>query len=49
MRNEDIQICDSCGRYLYLPDEEKQPTAEVKLVKTAKKGKTTSKAAEPAV
>lgn len=21
MRNEDIQLCDSCGRYLYLPTE----------------------------
>ena len=21
MRGEDIQLCDSCGRYLYLPDE----------------------------
>ncbi len=20
MRNEDIQLCESCGRYLYLPD-----------------------------
>lgn len=20
MRNEDIQLCDSCGRYLYLPE-----------------------------
>ena len=46
MRNEDIQICDSCGRYLYLPDEEKQPTAEVKLVKKTKKSKAAA-AAEP--
>ena len=21
MRGEDIQLCDSCGRYLYVPDE----------------------------
>ena len=49
MRNEDIQLCDSCGRYLYLPDEEKQPTAEVKLVKKkTRKSKATSEAAEPA-
>ena len=20
MRGEDVQLCDSCGRYLYLPD-----------------------------
>lgn len=41
MRNEDIQLCDSCGRYLYLPEskEENQPTAEVKLVKKTKKTK----------
>ena len=41
MRNADIQICDNCGRYLYLPEskEENQPTAEVKLVKKTKKAK----------
>jgi predicted nucleic acid-binding Zn-ribbon protein len=43
MRNEDIQICDSCGRYLYLPEtpEEMNPTAEVKAVKKSRKRKTT--------
>lgn len=29
MRDEDIQLCDSCGRYLYLePEAEAQPAAE---------------------
>ena len=27
MRGEDVQLCDSCGRYLYLPPEESQPAA----------------------
>jgi predicted nucleic acid-binding Zn-ribbon protein len=38
MRNEDIQLCDSCGRYLYLPEtpEEMNPTAEAKPVKKSK-------------
>ena len=50
MRNEDIQICDSCGRYLYLPDtpEETKPTAEAKPVKKSKKRKSASESAEPA-
>lgn len=26
---QDIQLCESCGRYLYLPAEEAAPTAEV--------------------
>jgi predicted nucleic acid-binding Zn-ribbon protein len=38
-RNEDIQICDSCGRYLYLPQEaeEPAPVAAVKVKKPRKK------------
>lgn len=28
MRGEDIQLCDSCGRYLYLPPEVETPMAE---------------------
>ncbi len=24
MRNEDVQLCESCGRYLYLPDPAEQ-------------------------
>lgn len=49
MRNEDIQLCDSCGRYLYLPDtpEETNPTAEAKPKKT-KKRKAKDESAEPA-
>ena len=34
MRNEDIQLCDSCGRYLYLPTESE--TAFVEQVEAAK-------------
>lgn len=50
MRNEDIQICDSCGRYLYLPEtpEETNPTAEAKTVKKPKKRKAKVQPAEPA-
>jgi predicted nucleic acid-binding Zn-ribbon protein len=41
MRNEDIQLCDNCGRYLYLPEtpEETKPTAEAKPVRKSKKRK----------
>ena len=28
MRGHDIQLCDSCGRYLYLPDPEAAKPAE---------------------
>jgi hypothetical protein len=36
---DDIQLCDNCGRYLYLPDEEEapQPPAKVKPKKAASK------------
>lgn len=27
MQNQDIQLCDTCGRYLYLPPEETAPAA----------------------
>lgn len=42
MRNEDVQLCDSCGRYLYLPSpvEETVPvavTVEAKPEKPAPK------------
>jgi predicted nucleic acid-binding Zn-ribbon protein len=45
MRNEDIQLCDNCGRYLYLPETpaETNPTAEVKLVKKTKAPKAKAK------
>ncbi len=28
MQHQDIQICDSCGRYLYLPDAPENPVEE---------------------
>src|SRR6516164_11476765 len=28
MQNHDIQLCDTCGRYLYLPEETTPPAAE---------------------
>jgi hypothetical protein len=41
MRNEDIQLCDSCGRYLFLPAESEaavvEPVIEIKpAAKTAR-------------
>lgn len=43
MRNEDIQLCDSCGRYLFLPAEtqtaEVEPVAETKPVAKVKRGR----------
>ena len=45
MRNEDIQLCDSCGRYLFLPPESEAPVAEpVIAVKSAAK---TTRARKP--
>jgi hypothetical protein len=38
MRGEDIQLCDSCGRYLYLPSEaENQFVENVVAAKPAPK------------
>jgi hypothetical protein len=47
MRNEDIQLCDNCGRYLYLVAEEVAPVppAEVKPARKPRKPK--AEAAEP--
>jgi predicted nucleic acid-binding Zn-ribbon protein len=28
MRGEDVQLCDTCGRYLYLPDEAERAFVE---------------------
>jgi predicted nucleic acid-binding Zn-ribbon protein len=41
MRNEDIQLCDSCGRYLYLPpaQSESPPAAAAKPAKKPRKKK----------
>jgi hypothetical protein len=33
MRNEDIQLCDSCGRYLFLAPEPETPVIEPVIVK----------------
>ena len=45
MRDEDVQLCESCGRYLYLPDPAE--TAAQALVETAKAA--AKPAAKPAV
>ena len=45
MRGEDVQLCESCGRYLYLPDPAE--TAAQALVETAKAA--AKPAAKPAV
>jgi hypothetical protein len=38
MRGEDVQLCDTCGRYLYLPDEaETQFVEKVEATKPAAK------------
>ena len=34
MRGEDVELCESCGRYLYLPDPAE--TEALALVETAK-------------
>ena len=33
MRNEDIQLCDSCGRYLFLPAQSETPVVELVIAK----------------
>ena len=40
--DQDIQLCESCGRYLYLP-----PVAETKPVKTASAPKAAKKTRKP--
>jgi hypothetical protein len=38
MRGEDIQLCESCGRYLYLPDPaETEALARAEAAKAAAK------------
>ena len=38
MHDNDIQLCDTCGRYLYLPEQaETQPVANVPATKPAVK------------
>jgi len=44
----DLQLCDGCGRYLYLPEESEapaEPPTPVKPVKIARKRKTKTPAA----
>lgn len=48
MHGDDIQLCDTCGRYLYIPDEDEakpaeQPTPK-KPAKKPRKRKTTEQA-----
>jgi predicted nucleic acid-binding Zn-ribbon protein len=42
MRGEDIQLCESCGRYLYLPDP-----AEAEALANMEPAKPVKKAAKP--
>jgi predicted nucleic acid-binding Zn-ribbon protein len=44
MRGEDVQLCESCGRYLYLPDP-----AETEALAATEAAKSAAKAAKPAV
>ena len=39
MRDEDVQLCDSCGRYLYLEEGAKEPEAAAVPVPEAKPAK----------
>ena len=41
MHNADVQLCESCGRYLYLPEPTTtpEPVAPVKKIKAARKPK----------
>jgi predicted nucleic acid-binding Zn-ribbon protein len=44
MRDEDIQLCDSCGRYLYLPEESpSEPVEQKPEAKPARKPATKSR------
>jgi predicted nucleic acid-binding Zn-ribbon protein len=50
MRGTDIQLCDSCGRYLYLPDEPVskivEQSAPTKPVKPSRKRKSAAREAQ---
>jgi predicted nucleic acid-binding Zn-ribbon protein len=38
MRSEDVQLCESCGRYLYLPDPaQSEPVKQAEAAKPAPK------------
>ena len=48
-RGEDIQLCESCGRYLYLPDSaETEPPPPAAPPKRAKKPRATKRESRPA-
>ena len=48
MNNKDIQICDCCGRYLYLEDTPAAPAAEALTPTKVTKVKKARKASKPA-
>ncbi len=48
MKQEDIQLCDTCGRYLYLPEEPAAPPEEPPPAKPAVKRGRKKKAAPSA-
>ena len=48
MRDEDLQLCESCGRYLYLAPQAEAPAATAQPAKPAPKPRK-RKAAAPAV
>jgi predicted nucleic acid-binding Zn-ribbon protein len=50
MQNHDIQLCDTCGRYLYLPEETTPPAAEsAPVAKPASKARKRKAPAQAAV
>src|SRR5690348_7047071 len=43
MQHQDIQLCDSCGRYLYLPDATEAPAAAPAAAETKPQAKPAAK------
>jgi predicted nucleic acid-binding Zn-ribbon protein len=43
MQHQDIQLCDSCGRYLYLPDATEAPAAAPVAAETKPQAKPAAK------
>lgn len=39
MHGTDIRLCDTCGRYLYLPEPQEMETPELPKPKSAKRGR----------
>jgi predicted nucleic acid-binding Zn-ribbon protein len=48
MNNKDIQICDSCGRYLYLEDTPADPATEAATTPEPVKARKPRKSSKPA-